>query len=165
MNSGKPNSKTRWSVLVLMTVAAGGQLTGCQTNTQTGALLGAGAGSIAGAVLGHQVGNPKTGAALGALAGAAGGGALGRVQDVEDERDAALRHASHVEASRAAAARALTNSDVITMAQNQMSDTIIINAIRTRGGRFRTNPEALIAMQHAGVSQAVIMEVQNYAVD
>ena len=165
MNSGKPNSKVRWSVLALLTMTTSGQFLGCQTNTQTGALLGAGAGSIAGAVLGHQVGNPKTGAALGALAGAAGGGALGHAKDAEEERDAAIRHASHVEASRAAAARAMTNSDVITMAQNQLSDTIIINAIRTRGGRFRTNPEALIAMQHAGVSQAVIMEVQSYSVD
>lgn len=165
MNSGQRNIKTHWGMLILLSVTTGGQFSGCQTNTQTGALLGAGAGSIAGAVLGHQVGNPKTGAALGALAGAAGGGALGRVQDVEEEKEAALRHASHVKASRVAAARALTNSDVISMSRNQMSDTIIINAIRTRGGRFRTNPEALIAMQHEGVSQAVIMEVQNYSVD
>jgi len=33
-------------------------------------------------------------------------------------------------------ATALTNSDVIKMAQNGVGDDVIVNAIRTRGGAF-----------------------------
>ena len=138
---------------------------GCQNNTQTGAALGAGAGSLAGAIVGHQVGHKGTGALIGGLAGGLTGAAVGNAKDVKQERDGALTHAAHVQASRRADQRALNNSDVITMAQNGVGDEIIINAIRTRGGRFRTNSEALISLQTAGVSNRVIMEVQQHSVD
>ncbi len=51
------------------------------------------------------------------------------------------------------------------MSQNGLNDEIIINSIRTRGGRFRTNSEALIHMQNAGVSNHVMMEVQRHSID
>ena len=126
-------------------------LAGCQNNTQTGAALGSGAGALAGAIIGNQVGHKGAGALIGGLTGGLTGAAVGNAKDVENERDAALVHAAHVQAQRLADQRALSNSDVITMAQNRLSDEIIINAIRTRGGRFRTNPEALIALQNQGV--------------
>lgn len=138
---------------------------GCQNNTQTGTALGAGAGSLAGAIVGHQVGHKGAGALIGGLAGGLTGAAVGNAKDNQEQRDAALTHAAHVEASRRADQRALVNSDIITMAQNRLNDDIIINAIRTKGGRFRTNSEALIAMQSAGVSPRVIMEVQRHSVD
>jgi hypothetical protein len=59
----------------------------------------------------------------------------------------------------------LNNSDVVTMSQSGLDDEIIINAIRTRGGQFRTNSEALIAMQNQGVSNRVMMEVQRHSID
>lgn len=140
-------------------------LAGCQNNTQTGAALGAGAGSLAGAIIGHQVGHKGAGALIGGLAGGLTGAAVGNTQDVKNERDAAVARTATLHANQRAAQRALTNSDVITMTQNGLSDEIIINSIRTRGGRFRGNSEALIAMNQAGVSQPVIMEVQRYSVD
>lgn len=140
-------------------------LLGCQNNTQTGAAVGAGAGSLAGAILGHQVGHKGAGALIGGLAGGLSGAAVGNAKDAREDREAAMTHAAHAEASRRAAQRALTNSDVMTMAQNGLDDEIIINAIRTRGGRFRTNSEALIHLQNAGVSNRVIMEVQQHSVD
>jgi uncharacterized protein YcfJ len=140
-------------------------LCGCQNNTQTGAALGAGAGSLAGAIIGNQVGHKGAGALIGGLTGGLTGAALGNTQDVKNERDAAMNHAAQAQANQRAAQRALTNSDILTMSQNGLSDEIIINSIRTRGGRFRTNSEALIALNQAGVSQQVVMEVQRYSVD
>lgn len=140
-------------------------LAGCQNNTQTGAALGAGAGSLVGAIIGHQSGHKEAGALIGGLTGGLTGAAVGNAKDVREERDAALTHAAHVQASRRAAERALTNNDVISMSQNGLNDDIILNAIRTRGGQFRTNSEALIHMQSAGVSNRVMMEVQQHSVD
>jgi outer membrane lipoprotein SlyB len=140
-------------------------VTGCQNNTQTGAALGAGAGSLAGAIIGHQTGHKGAGALIGGLAGGLTGAAIGNTQDVKNERDAAVTRASNIQANQQAAQRALSNSDLVTMTQNRVSDEIIINAIRTRGGRFRTNSEALISLQNSGVSQTVIMEAQRYSVD
>jgi hypothetical protein len=140
-------------------------VSGCQNNTQTGAALGTGAGALAGTIIGHQVGNKGAGALIGGLAGGLTGAAVGNTQDVKNERDAAVARAATVQANQRAAQRALTNSDIITMTQNGLSDEIIINSIRTRGGRFRSNSEALIALNHAGVSPVVIMEVQRYSID
>jgi uncharacterized protein YcfJ len=138
---------------------------GCQNNTQTGAALGTGAGALAGTIIGHQVGNKGAGALIGAVAGGLTGAAVGNAKDVRDERDAAKARADRLQASQYAAQRALTNSDVVTMSQNGLDDEIIINAIRTRGGQFRTNSEALIAMQSQGVSNRVMMEVQRHSID
>lgn len=140
-------------------------LSGCQNNTQTGAALGTGLGAVAGTIVGHQVGNKGAGALIGGLAGGLTGAAVGNAKDVREERDAAVARAATVQAHQRQAQRALTNSDVITMSQSGLSDEIIINSIRTRGGRFRTNSEALIAMNQAGVSQQVMMEVQRHSVD
>jgi uncharacterized protein YcfJ len=138
---------------------------GCQNNTQTGAALGTGAGALAGTIIGHQVGHKGAGALIGGLAGGLTGAAVGNAKDVREQKEAAVAQAAHVQASQQAAQRALNNSDVITMSQNGLNDDIIINSIRTRGGRFRTNSEALIHMQNAGVSKQVMLEVQRHSID
>jgi uncharacterized protein YcfJ len=146
-------------LLVAASLPLAGSLAGCQSNTQTGAALGSGAGALAGAIIGHQVGHTGTGAALGALGGALGGAAIGNAQDAHEERDAAVRQAAY---AQQAAARAMTNSDLVYMAQQGASDAVIVNTIRTRGGRFRTDPQSIIALQQGGVSQQVILEAQQY---
>lgn len=141
---------------------------GCQSNTQTGALLGSGLGGLAGAIIGHQSGNAEKGAMIGALAGGAGGGLVGHGQDVAQERDAAVQQVAYQQRARAAeaqqraaAARAMTNSDVIMMSQQGLPEDIIINAIQNRGGRFNTTATQIVALQQAGVSPNVIKVVQN----
>ncbi len=155
--------KVEWALVVAVISLLSSA--GCQNNTQTGAALGTGAGALAGTIIGHQVGHKGAGALIGAVAGGLTGAAVGNAQDAQEERDAAVARAATVQARQRAAQRALTNSDIITMTQNGLSDEIIINSIRSRGGRFRTNSEALIALNQAGVSQHVIMEVQNHSVD
>lgn len=61
--------------------------------------------------------------------------------------------------------RMLTNSDVVTMSQNGLGDDVIIKAIRDRGGAFRTNSQALIALQQLGVSNRVMMEMQRHTTE
>jgi hypothetical protein len=47
------------------------------------------------------------------------------------------------------------------MSQNGVSDDIICEEIRTRGGRFDTTPEAIIALKEAGVSDRVVKMMQD----
>jgi hypothetical protein len=58
-------------------------------------------------------------------------------------------------------ARAITNREVVDMAQNRVSDEVICNAIRTRGGRFNTTPESIVTLKNSGVSDRVIEAMQN----
>ncbi|MFO1095523.1 MAG: glycine zipper domain-containing protein [Planctomycetaceae bacterium] len=127
---------------------------GCQTltHTENGALFGSGLGAATGAVIGHQSGHTAGGAAIGAVAGALTGAVVGNAQD---ERDAAIAQA---QASQMAAA--LTNYDLIRMAQSGLGDEVIINAMQTRGGRFDLSVDALIQLRDAGVSDRVITSVQ-----
>ena len=142
----------------------GVSLAGCQNvnKTTAGAGLGAGAGALAGAIIGNQTGNAETGALIGAALGGLGGGLTGNAMDKADERDAALAHASHVEAARRADARAMTNGDVIYMTKSGTSDRIIQSTIQSRGGRFQTDPQSIVMLQQNGVSDAVIQMMQRY---
>ena len=126
---------------------------GCQglNHTQNGTLLGTGLGTAAGAVIGHQSGHTAEGAVIGAIAGAVTGNVVGNAQD---ERDAAIAQAQY------AAQTALTNYDLMRMAQSGLSEDVMINAVQTRGGRFDLSVDALIQLRNAGVSDRVIVAVQ-----
>lgn len=122
------------------------------------ALVGSGLGAATGAVIGHQSGNTGAGALLGATAGAIGGALVGETKQARYERDAAFAYADSQRYQ--AAANSVTNSDVIYMTQNGLSEEVIINAIHTRGGRFDTSPTALTTLHTSGVSNTVIGAMQ-----
>ena len=137
--------------------------TGCATanHTQRGALAGTALGTTAGAIIGHQSGHGAGGAAIGAVAGGLAGALAGNAADAREERDAAIARAEYAESQQAAAREpAMTNSDLIRMAQSGLSDEVIINAIRSRGGRFDLSPDGLIALGQGRVSDRVIREIQ-----
>jgi uncharacterized protein YcfJ len=134
---------------------------GCQNNTQKGAAIGGGAGAIAGAVIGKQSGNTGVGALIGGATGALAGGLIGNAEDKAEERDNAVRAAAYERSARIHDARAITNREVVDMAQNRVSDEVICNAIRTRGGRFNTTPESIVTLKNSGVSDRVIEAMQN----
>ena len=138
-------------MLALVSMSA----SGCQgiNHTDAGLRTGAVLGTVAGAVVGHQSGHGAEGALIGAAAGAITGGMVGEAQD---ERDAAIAHAQALEYSEPA----LTNSDLIYMAQNGLGDDVIINSVRSRGGRFDLSPNGLIQLRNAGVSDRVLVSVQ-----
>jgi hypothetical protein len=136
--------------------------TGCHNlnHTENGALAGGGLGALIGAIIGHQTGHAAGGAAIGALAGGVTGGLIGNAEDSRDQRDAAIARAHIAEQDRQAAAVALTNADLVNMTQKGISDEVIINSVRTRGGRFDLSPDAIIGLKAQGVSDHVILAVQ-----
>ena len=131
---------------------------GCagMNHTQNGALVGTGVGAATGAIIGHQTGNRDAGALIGAAVGGIGGALAGNAADMQDQRDAAIVQAAHAEQARSAAARALTNADVVQMTQAGVGDSVILSTIRSRGGRFDTSPQSIVSLKHAGVSDTVI---------
>lgn len=88
----------------------------------------------------------------------------------EAERIRAEEHAVVVgapSASPAAAlpANALTNAHVIDLVRAELSDQVIIAQIRSLPCRYDTSPPALIALKRAGVSDALILEMTDAALN
>lgn len=131
------------------------------SHAERGALLGAGLGSLAGGAIGHRSGHTGAGAVLGGLAGGVTGAVVGDAADAREERDAALAYA-HNQQMQALARGALTNGDVVRMANSGVGDSVIANSIRERGGRFDTSPSAIIQLKQNGVSDAVIEAMQSH---
>jgi len=140
---------------------------GCQSGPRAvdGTIIGGALGAFTGAVIGSASGHPRNGALLGAVAGGLAGNVIGDAQDARDERDAAAAYADAVAYDRMVesqmVATALTNSDVIKMAQNGVGDDVIVNAIRTRGGAFDCSPDAILILKQYGVSDHVIRYMQD----
>jgi len=151
------------SRIAILVGAAGFFLAGCSNmnNTQSGALAGTGLGAVAGAVIGAASGHPGEGALIGAAAGAATGGLVGNAEDQREQKDAAIAQAQHQQAVSQAMANAVTESDVVTMTRNNVGDSVIINALRTRGCRWDSSPDSVIRLKHEGVSDEVIRAMQN----
>lgn len=139
-------------------------LAGCRTasHAESGALLGAGLGTAAGAIIGHQSGHTEGGALIGAVAGGLAGGLAGDAEDAREERDAAIAHTRYQQdlADYQTAKVAVTNLDLIDMADARLSDRVILNAVQTRGGQFDLSPSAIIELKRHGLSDEVILEIQ-----
>ncbi|HUG17746.1 MAG TPA: glycine zipper domain-containing protein [Planctomycetaceae bacterium] len=148
-------AKSRW----LLVLSVGLFAAGChpRNHTEHGVMLGSTLGALAGGVIGHQSGNTVDGAALGAVAGGLTGAIVG---NANDERDMALASAS---ASQVKAENAVTNYDLIRMTQSGVSDEVIVNTVRSRGGRIDLGPSAIIDLKNNGVSDAVILGIQQAA--
>src|SRR5579872_4534026 len=140
-----------------------GSCLGCSNmnNTQKGAVVGTAGGAALGAIVGKQLGSTGAGAAIGAITGLAAGGLIGNSEDEKEQRDAAQHQAAYEQNLRERQARAVTNGDVVNMVQHGVEDTLICNEIRTHGGNFDTSPQAIIALQQAGVGSTVIQAMQN----
>jgi len=129
--------------------------TGCapRNHTERGALVGSTAGAILGGVLGHQTGNADDGAVLGALAGGLTGAVVGNDKDMQEMAvEEQIRQAE-----------AVTNLDLIRMTQSGVSDDVIINTVKTRGGHLDMSPDAVIELKANGVSDYVVLEIQKAA--
>jgi len=51
---------------------------------------------------------------------------------------------------------ALTNDSIIKMVKGGLSDDVVVSTIKAQPGEYSTNPESLIALKSAGVSDKVI---------
>jgi hypothetical protein len=142
--------------LVLATCGCAG-MSNSEKGFVGGGLFGAGIGALAGAAL-H---NPAAGAAIGGVAGAGIGGLAGAVKDNREEKAREAHDLAMVKAAQAQAnAKRITVTDVIGMAQNHISDQIIINEIRSTNSNFDLRPEDITLLKANGVSDAVVLEMQ-----
>jgi outer membrane lipoprotein SlyB len=128
---------------------------GCQSmnNTEAGALGGGLFGAALGTVVGAAARNPLAGAAIGAAAGTATGALIGNSEDRREDR-------MQRRAAVAAANPPMTVFQVRDMAQQHLSDAVIINQIRTTNSTFSLTPDDINWLKQQGVSDYVIMEMQ-----
>ncbi|HET6325552.1 MAG TPA: glycine zipper domain-containing protein [Planctomycetaceae bacterium] len=140
--------------------------TGCQTtdnnNAVGGAVVGTGLGALTGAIVGSAFGrrDAAAGALIGAAAGGIGGALVGHAQDEKNQETRNAVQAQYQQAAAAAEQRAMHNDDIVYMVKSGVSEQVIMNSMRDRGGRFDTSPEAIVNLKSNGVSDAVIYAMQ-----
>jgi len=127
------------------------------SNTENGLLGGGAIGAGTGAIVGNALGNTGAGALIGAGVGALSGGLVGNALD-ESEKKAQARA---VAAATAVAPRTpLGMTDVAQMAQQHISDGVIIGQIRSTGSVYNLSPSDIYWLKENGVSDPVIHEMQ-----
>lgn len=129
---------------------------GCEglSHTENGALVGGGLGAATGAVIAKGMGrNGLPGAAIGGAIGALGGAAIGHAADQSEKKQA------QAEVARAQLAMA----DIVQMAQQHISDQVIVTQIRTSGSVFHLDGQQISYLKVNGVSDSVIIEMQETA--
>jgi hypothetical protein len=135
-------------------------LAGCQTGEQTGALVGAGTGAVAGNVIGKAVGgngSRTAGTILGAGVGTIVGAIAGKSHD-EAVKNAETRGAAQAQA--AAQAEQGNLQQIAQLAQQGVTDTVIINQIRTSGQVYHLSADDIVYLKRYNVSDVVISEMQ-----
>ena len=133
------------------------------SRTAQGTLLGGGAGALTGAIVGHQLGHRDAGALLGGLAGGATGALVGNEMDVREERDASVAYARHLEQAIVADQKGMTNYDLARLTASGASDEVILATVRSQGGNFDLSADGIVQLKALGVSDRVILGVQQYA--
>src|SRR5207248_4736002 len=97
---------------------------------------------VIGTAAGIALRNPAAGAAIGAAGGATIGGLAGAAEDRREDKEKAqaMQEWKAVQAAQAAqAAKRLSLWDVITLAQQHISDEVIIQQIRSTASHFDLN--------------------------
>ena len=135
-------------------------LAGCESmnKTEQGAVGGGLLGGTAGALIGSTTGHTGAGAAIGAGLGAVSGGLIGNSIEESEHKAKAVAASSAVPAPGQ-----LSLSDIAQMAQQGLSDGVIIGQIRTTRSVFILSPEQLAWLKQQGVSDGVVMEMQQTA--
>ncbi|MFN4261937.1 MAG: glycine zipper domain-containing protein [Gemmataceae bacterium] len=139
-------------------LVAGLMACGCahMTNAERGALGGGAIGAGTGALIGGATGHPVAGALIGTGVGALSGGMIGKGVD-NAERRAEARLAA---ATATPPPPPLGIVDIAQMAQQHISDAVIINQIRTTNSVYHLSPQDIGWLKANGVSDAVIIEMQ-----
>jgi hypothetical protein len=146
----------RWSGSVLFVTLA---LTcGCASmnNTEKGVVGGGAIGAGTGALVGHALGHTGGGALIGAGVGALSGGLVGNaIDDSEKKQDAKLAAATPVPPRGP-----LGLTDIVSMAQQHISDEVIITQVRATGSSYNLSAGDIIWLKQNGVSDEVVREMQ-----
>jgi uncharacterized protein YcfJ len=135
--------------------------TGCSTmsDTDKGILGGGAIGAGTGALIGSATGHAGAGAAIGAAVGGLSGGLIGNEMDENKKKqDAAI---ATVQAQQAAPVRGpLGLQEIAQMAQQGISDPVIIGQIRSTRSIYNLSPSDIAYLKQYNVSDAVVLEMQ-----
>jgi Glycine zipper len=124
-------------------------MAGCDSlsHTENGALAGGAIGAGTGALIGNMTGHAGGGALIGAGVGALSGGLIGHAADKSEQKAAAQ------------AGHPLGMVDVVQMAQQHVSDDLIISDIRSTASVFQLSAQDTIWLKQNGVSDRVVQEM------
>jgi uncharacterized membrane protein len=122
-----------------------------------GMTIGALMGALTGAAIGENNNKPLAGAAIGTAVGALTGAAIGDSVDTNIARQQAYQHR---QMQQYYVSQAVSVDQVINLSRAGVSDSVIITQIHTHGIVQRLQPNDLIVMKHAGVSDVVIQSMQ-----
>jgi hypothetical protein len=133
---------------------------GCSSmnNTEKGVLGGGAIGAGTGAIVGHALGNTGAGALVGAGVGALSGGLIGNGIDESEKKTEAK-----IAAATAASRPPLGMTDIAQMSQQHISDSVIIEQIRSTGSVYQLSPTDIYWLKQNGVSDTVVREMQETA--
>ncbi len=121
-----------------------------------GLALGAVVGALTGGAIGHNNGKTAGGALIGGAVGALAGAAIGNSVD----SDIARNNAVYEQRLARQLSDAVSVQDVMAMSQAKLSDGVIVTQIKTHGVVARLQPNDLILLSNAGVSDVVISAMQ-----
>ena len=145
-------------LIVLLGVVVFPSGAGAQTYREQGIGLGGLTGAVIGGVIGHQNDEAIEGALIGGAVGAVAGGIAGRNRDYY-ENQAWSYHTPHA-VPQVVSPSAVTPHDVIMLTRSGVSDTVIINHIRTKGVSHNLAVHDVISLHQQGVSEPVISALQ-----
>ena len=132
-------------------------LTGCSSMspTEKGVLGGGAIGAGTGALIGSATGHTGAGAAIGAAVGGLSGGLIGN--DIEESE---RRTKAELAAVQAPVRGPLSLQEIAQMAQQGISDPVIIGQIRSTRSVYNLNPNDIAWLKSQNVSDGVVMEMQ-----
>jgi len=129
---------------------------GCSSMSNTEKGVGAGGliGAGTGALIGHATGHTGAGALIGAGVGALSGGLIGNAVDESDKKTDAK-----IAAAAAAQQGPMGITDVVYLAQQHVTDEVIITQIRSTHAVFQLSAGDTVWLKQQGVSDAVVQEM------
>jgi hypothetical protein len=145
------NPKRLSNALILSILFACGcsSMSETEKGTGLGGLIGAGTGAL----IGNATGHTGAGALIGAGVGAVSGGLIGHAVDECDKK-------TDVKIAAAAAQQGpMGITDVVYLAQQHVTDEVIISQIRSTHSMFQLSAGDTVWLKQQGVSDAVVQEM------
>jgi uncharacterized protein YcfJ len=131
------------------------------SSTDKGVLGGGAIGAGTGALIGSATGHAGAGAAIGAAVGGLSGGLIGNeIDENKKKTDAQIAAVQASQAEQAPARGPLTLPEIATMAQQGISDAVIISQIRSTRSIYNLTPNDIAWLKSQNVSDGVVMEMQ-----
>src|SRR5439155_13076388 len=129
---------------------------GCSSMSNTEKGVGAGGliGAGTGALIGNATGHTGAGALIGAGVGALSGGLIGHAVDESDNKTDAK-----IAAAAAAQQGPMGITDVVYLAQQHVTDEVIVTQIRCTHSVFQLSANDTVWLKQQGVSDMVVQEM------